>query len=264
MATRRQSVPVPFFSAYEIALAQECALELWRGGDFESNSSKEKSDEELLNSFSGSFNAILQNPNTTNRVSEYEVRQLARVAKIKAFYRSTIPTDFHAGIRSVEIGVTQYVRQWRSRTVGATRKSHVLNAVINVARHFVTNTGPSLNGNYRVPLASRMLFYAVPEMPIFSFSNALAQKLKLQTRPQAAYPFFFDLMYKGIWTNRRRLSMLNMPTSSLLSVAQQNSLKKSRWWSRRVMDLALLNHLNLTSPKASLVQAARANAPIYR
>lgn len=264
MAARQQSIPVPIFDAFEIALAQECALELWRGFDFESNSLKEKSDEELLHSFSGSFNAILQNPNTTTRITEYEVRQLARVAKIKAFYRSAISTDFLAGISSVEIGVTQDVHKWRGRTVGATRKSHALNAVINVARNFVTNSGPSLNGNYRVPLASRLLFYAVPEMPIFSFSNPLAKKLKLQTRPQAAYPFFFDLMYKGIWTNRRRLSMLNVPTSSLLSVAQQNSLERSRWWTRRVLDLALLNHFNLASPKISLIQAARANAPNYR
>lgn len=263
MATRRQSIPVPFFNAFEIALAQECALELWRGVDFESDSEKEKSDEELLHHFSGSFNLILQNPNSAIRVTELEVRQLARIARIKAFYRSTINTDFTAGINAVEVDATQYLHQWRGRTAGASRKSCAIKAVVDVARSFVSNPLPSINGNYRVPLASRLLFYSVPEMPIFAFSNALAQKLQLQTRPQAAYPFFFDLMYKGIWTNKRRLSMLNMPTSYLLSAAQQRSIERKGWWIRRVLDLALLNHFNLASPKISMIQAANANAHNY-
>ena len=264
MPAKRQSIPVPLFSAYEISLAQECALELWRGFDFESDDEKEMSDEELLHSFSSSFHAVLSNPNTPHSITEYEVRRLARVAKIKAFYRSAIPTDFPAGIQSLETNVTKNYRQWRSRSAGSSRKSLVLDSVIQVSSDFVTNPGHSPNGNYRVPLASRLLFYAVPEMPIFAYSNALAQKLQFQSRPQAAYAYFFDAMFKGVWLNRRRLEMLVMPVSSLLSASQLTALNLSRWWIRRVLDLALMNNLNLSQPKTALIQSARTNANRYQ
>lgn len=143
MPAKRQSIPVPLFSAYEISLAQECALELWRGFDFESDDEKEMSDEELLHSFSSSFHAVLSNPNTPHSITEYEVRRLARVAKIKAFYRSAIPTDFPAGIQSLETNVTKNYRQWRSRSAGSSRKSLVLDSVIQVSSDFVTNPGHS-------------------------------------------------------------------------------------------------------------------------
>ena len=263
MATRRQSIPVPIFSAYEISLAQECAISLWQGVDFESGLTKELSDEELLHSFSMAFRQAVAHPNLPNSISEYQVRQLARLAKIKAFYRSTLPTDFQAGIASINSLVVPNFHSWANRAPGMTRKSLVLQSVIDMAASFVPNKKFSLNGNYRVPLAARLLFYSVPDFPIFAFSSKLSESMNFQVRPQVAYAFFFDAMYRGLWDNKRRLGMISLPPSTLFSSQQLDAIKKSGWWKRRVLDLALLNHFGLSRPLPHITQLAAMNASRY-
>jgi hypothetical protein len=251
-------IPVPKFSAFEIKQAELCAIALWEGIDFRTNELAEISDELLLNNFYVSFQHSLNFPRRRSQITEQDLRQLIRVAELKAMYRSTLPIDFNQGIASIKTVVIPTYRLSLGINPTYTRLNGTIKSILDFSLCWVNNPNKSLNGNYRVPFSSRLLFFCIPELMVFNFSNELAKKMRLQARPQAALPQFNALLEDGMRLNRALLGRLKLPEKSALSQENWNKIKMTDWWQRRVLDLALLIKFRVSVPHSSITRKARA------
>ena len=257
MATRRQFNAVPKFTAYQVKLAELCALDLWEGIDYENGNDMEISDEELLVDFAVPFQLLRKNPATVNGISEASIRRLIRVGKLKALFRSTNPTNFISGIQTITKDVIPIYNGWRNKTIKLTPTGYGLQATLNLGAGFVTNSKPTKRGNFRISLASRLLFFATPDMLLFNYSNGLGEAMNLQKRPQHAIPYFMEMLQQGLITNSALVSKLQLPPSKLLGAVMWKRIKKFNWWQRRVLDLALLLHFGLMTARPQLITKAR-------
>jgi hypothetical protein len=257
MATRRLFKTVPKFTAYEVKLAELCAMDLWSGINYETGEEMEVSDEEFLADFAIPFQLLRKNPKTNNQITEFSIRRLIRVGKIKAAYRSQEPTNFQSGIETIVKKVIPVYDGWRNKTLKLTPIGYGERVTLDLGAGFVTNSKPSLNGNYRIALASRLLFFAVPDMLLFNFSNDLAESMLFQKRPQAAIPYFMEALQQGLLVNRTLFNKLELPPSKLLGTALWKRIKKFNWWQRRVLDLALMLHFGVVTARPALRTKAR-------
>jgi hypothetical protein len=243
-----QHISVPIFSAYDLALAELCALDLWNGIDYETGKENHISDEDLLHRFAAPVQSMLNNANTNQIITEHDIRQLVRVANLKALFRSKNPTDFQAGINAFKSEVLSDYTDWLNGATAASQSEIANKITLAWSQTFVRNsTGYTVHGNYRVPLAVRILFFALPDLMIFNFSNQLAEAMQLQKRPQAALPCFNALLEQGFIDNKHELDKLVMPRPALVRNEIWVKAEQNGWWKRRVIDLALLLHFNKTS-----------------
>ena len=207
------------------------------------------SDEDLLAVFATPTFPMWNSTGTKQAVSELDIRELIRSARLKALFRSHQPTDLLGAIAAYPTTALATYSGWRTKALKlANPYDYATEAVLNWSVTFVNNAGISQNGNYRIALACRILFFAMPDMMVFNFSNGLAiEKMRLQARPQAAIPHFNKYMYEGLQLNQVLLKNLVMPKPTVLSEDIWIAANKYDWWQRRVLDLALLLHFGLAS-----------------
>jgi len=264
LASALQHITVPKFTANQIALAQLCANELWNGFDYETGKEVEASDEDLMFAFATPTFAIKKNSKTKASITETDIRLLIRMAKLKALFRSTQPTDFQSAIASYKtVVLPTYKASFNNKSKLANKFDYATKATLDWSVTFVNNPSVSLNGNHRVPLVSRILFFATPDLMIFNFSNGLAKKMRLQTRPQAAITHFNKYLSEGLNINISLLKKCEMPQPTYLSQTIWLAANKGDWWKRRVLDLALLLHFNLVFATPRLKTKARQLARLW-
>jgi hypothetical protein len=253
MAKAFPHLPVPKFSAQQLALAEVCAIEIWNGLDYSTGKECDVSDEDLLVMFATPTFAMSKSTSTRQNLQEIDIRTLIRVAQLKALFRSAQPTDFQSAIFHYRSTALPIYLGWKLNTLQLPNVyDYATQAILDWSPTFVNNTQPSLNGNYRVPLACRILFFAMPDMCIFNFSNGLRRKLAMQSRSQAAIPHFNKSLYAGLLLNQSLLANLDMPKPTTLDIEIWTAAYQNGWWQRRVLDLALLLHFGVMVPQPSL------------
>ena len=258
MAKANKHLSVPLLSPYAIKLAELCAIDLWRGVDYETGKPMDASDDELLLTFYIPIKRMYRRGTAANTIIEDDVRLIIKQGKLKALYRSHLPLDFNKGLNAIKDQCLPIYKGWRNGTMQLTPTGYATKASLDLGISFVqTSKAPTRNGNFRVPLATRILFYALPDMLMFNYSNALGKALNLQSRPQSAVPYFFEIMQIGLETNAKELGKLKMPSSVFLGQVDWARIKQHGWWERRVMDLALMIHFRLTTPRIDLQRLAR-------
>jgi len=258
MALGRPFLAVPLLSQYVVKLAELSAIDLWNAIDYETGEAMEASDEELLVNFHLPILHMARSSTHTNLITEIKIRQLIRLGKLKALYRSHLPLDFNKGIRATKKDVVSTYVGWKSKELKLTPTGYATKMTLNLGASFVKTTKePSRNGNYRVPLASRLLFYAVPDMLVFNYSNGLGKALNLQSRPQNAIAYFNERMNAGLERNKKLLNKLKMPQPIIIETQVWKNIQSNGWWQRRVLDLALLIHFRLAVPRIELQRKAR-------
>lgn len=247
-------ITVPKFSAAQIALAEVCATELWNGYDYKTGKELSVSDEDLLIMFATPTFAMYKSIGTKQTFTELDIRELIRVANLKSLYRSEQPTDFQGAVDSYRTTALTIYSVWKNNTLAlANPYDYATQATLGWSVTFVNNTGVSPNGNHRVPLTCRILFFAMPDMMVFNFSNGLAiKKMHLQSRPQDAISHFNKYLYEGLKLNMALLKNLDMPKPTRLDDDIWLAANKGGWWQRRVLDLALLLHFGLASSTPQL------------
>ena len=258
-------ITVPKFSASHLALAEVCATELWNGFDYQTGKALPVSDEALLVMFATPTFAMYASPRTQQTFTELDVRDLIRVARLKALFRSTQVTDFQGAITAYRKTALAAYRGWKNKTIKLSNPyDYATRATLDWSPKFVNNSRVSPNGNHRVPLACRILFFAMPDMMVFNFSNGLATKMRLQSRPQAALPYFNKYLYEGLHHNKVLLKNLKMPQSTTLNKEIWHAANKNDWWQRRVLDLALLLHFGVVAATPQLRTKGRQLAATWK
>jgi hypothetical protein len=247
---------VPKFSKFKLKIAELSAISIWNGIDYETGKEIFISDEELLKTFSVSFLSLLKKKSKKSFITESLIRSLVKVAKLKAMYRSANPTDFKRGIRFLRTNTTTLYENFIKVKSHILPIDYAINSVLELGKNFPKkNNKISINGNYRIPLATRVLFFAIPDMPFFNFSERLAKKMNFQSRPQAAIPFYMKKLEKGLCINKALFKM-KLPPSNQMDHNLYKKIKKTDWWQRRVLDLALLFHFKIFKPHPNLIQQA--------
>ena len=238
---------------------------LWNYGRAENLIQKKAylSDEELLHEFSMRFNATKANTNTLLQIDEDLVRKLIRVARLKALYRSTTTMNFFNASNTIAISTVNLYNNWVVNHATLISHHQTSRAVLDLAAGFV-NQPPNINTPkyFRVSLASRVLFFAVPEMLFFNFSKGLNRAMIFQIQPQKAIPIFNRELFDGLLRNDVLLSRCLMPQPKILSTQTWNAANTNGWWKRRVLDIALLLHFKVAYAHHDLVLLARSGYPV--
>jgi hypothetical protein len=257
MAKGRLPLAVPKLTPYEVKLGELCALDLWDGINYQ-NGKHITRDELFLTNFSTPASQLYSGRRNTLNVAVTDFHEFVVVAGLKSQYQTSNGTDLGKGISAFDSMVVPPYRTWRTGNTTQSSADLVTKAVLDWCPTFVKNPNiGTKDGNHRVSLACRFLFYAFPDFPVFNFSKALQKALILQTRPQDAFPNFNRIMAQGLITNRVLLGKTVMPQPSIMSVALWKRAETNGWWKRRVLDLALLLHFGSMTARVELQKEAR-------
>lgn len=241
----------PKFSVAELDLANDCAKLLWHGISFETAKSC-VSDEELMSYFASPIQQYLSKQKSTLSFDLNHLHRLIIAAGLKPMLR-----------KQHELSYPQF-EQFLSQNLisygGEIKKASNSIDLWKVSSAFMKHAGKSLvdvnvqtNAGYRVPLATRILFFALPTYPFANFSNGLAKSLHLQIRPEAAIHPFYQIFQDCLILNKTKLQKYEMPQSlGVLDDDIYMTVKSSDWWNRRIIDIALLLHFNVTKAASPL------------
>jgi hypothetical protein len=248
---------VPKLTAYEVKLGELCALDLWDGIDYQTGKHIAR-DEVFLGNFGTSAAALYSGRRNALNVSVQDFHTFVIVAGLKNLYQTSNGTDLVKGITAFNTAVLPSYTIWKKKKTTRSPVDLVTKAILDWSPTFVKNPNTASKvGNYRVTLACRFLFFAFPDFPVYNFSEALSEKLNLQKIPQAAIPYFNQIMAEGMITNRLLLAKTVMPQPTVMSLALWKRAEKNGWWKRRVLDLALLLHFGCVSARIELRREAR-------
>lgn len=258
MATNRPQLSVPAFSAREIILAELCALDLWNGIDFQTGTPISTSDEDLLITFSHPTYAITNGGSTTQSISPTDIENLVRVAKLKQILRGRTPTDYQSGIANFSTKVLPIYTNWINQPSNIPSNANATRAILDWSPTFTgINTNTQAQGRHRISLCSRILFFAIPELPFFNFSRGLSKKFNLPSSSENSLPYFNKIMEIGYHLNWSVLASAQMPQSTRLNEEIRANALKSDWWGRRILDIALLLHFQISHARLPLQHQAQ-------
>jgi hypothetical protein len=264
-------VKVPTFSRSALTLADLCAKDLWRGTSFKDNASIQ-SDEHFLQQFASPFlNYLYTGKIDNSHISEDSISELIKVAGLKAMKLSSANTDIQQGLDTLYFGISKLISDWidnnnRTEKVDSktgeilgeieTRFSSLdigLEATQVLGEGFFTVAGKKKTGSF-VALASRLLFFALPQVKMFNYSTEIAKSLGLDTsKPSLILRDYTYTLDEGFERNWHYLREFEMPFSNNVIKERLWTLAyESGWWQRRVYDLALVIHLTGVTPRPFL------------
>ena len=248
---------VPVFSNAELDIADLCARDLWRGKNFQTGK-LQTSDEELMGYFAQNFYKLRSNINKHICYDISAAKALTKVTKIGMFNVGQ-QTNFKNGFTSIEINGINQKRLWSAHSSAITTNqvdlhSYGVAATKLVSRDFVKNAAIYPN-KYRTVLASRMLFFAVPDMMLFNFSTKLAKTMGFVGLPHDVLPHFARVMEECLRQNWIFLYSYEMPFVAITDLKEEvwQLARNGGWWQRRVLDLALLIRFCNASPRQFLI-----------
>lgn len=244
MPPSRIPLPVPRFSKGDIDRANKCAVLLWNGFDYQ-DGARITSDETFFRYF------FVQRQNVVLNGARFDpamIHDLIITSKLKAMLRQTKQMSLLKMDRWFHRDYFNTINRHRSLIGSQYRLSVGTNLVDNVAQAVVRN-GVSKSAGYRIAFSTRLLFFACPEYLIYNYSNPLGEKKMLYpSRPQVAYPRYAPDMLDGLQKNWKWLKRYNVPKPTLrFRDPIIDALRKTDWWARRVLDLALLLHFKVYS-----------------
>jgi hypothetical protein len=254
MATQKKSVPK--FTSLQIKIADLCARELWRGYKYTSDAITD-SDEILMNILHTPFYKLKRKLSITYKLSHVELDQFIRAADLRRL------VDFgnvnrQKGLDSIRLDIAKKYRKWL-KLKNKDFANEPADAVKKLGQEFFKKSKARKSGNH-IALASRVLFFAIPEMTFFNYSNAIAKELGLSTaNPSNIIHDYHRALEKGLDLNWDELTKYDMPFSHIeLPDELWETARNNGWWQRRVFDLALLTALCKKEPKL-FIQTIAAN-----
>lgn len=239
---------IPKFSPQEIKIADLCARALWYGINFQTGK-KQTSDAHLMSLFARHFYFFHKNKiKYTPDVFIDDIKNLIRTCKVTNLYRSLAKMDLKKGRDTIYGSVYKKYHQHL-------QNPNLKNAVVDATDClWAQSKGFIINPKYNcLNLASRILFFMAPSLQIFNMNRRVAILFGLQVEPTVHYIEFFELFHKGLKTNQTQLNKYKLPfRRDGLMLITWEEVKRTNWWQRRVLDIAVLIRLNLASAHPNL------------
>lgn len=247
---------VPVFSKAALDLADLCAKEIWRGKSF-STSSYQQSEEELLLRFSVPFlsEALGIEGSKRPEISVDLINQFIITAGLKQMNITKGNRDTDAGLKLLNKTISKELK--KSLNYVFDTNFHLLTAelTIELSKEFHRMSSASPTSAY-LPLASRILFFAAPNLPVFMYSDPLGEALKVEKNDkEESLKQFYESMSDGLDDNWFHLKDYQMPFFSKKDENDEFWLqaRDNGWWQRRVLDLACVINLTHIKPKDFLI-----------
>ena len=258
---------VPAFSASFLTMADICARELWAGRNYDDGKvqvgkaptiqgaeGKYKinhlSDEVLLYLCSGRFMYQALSPRfpAPYRITDDFVRKdFMRVARLNPLNAKISNLNIPVGIDYLYTSTVLDYMYWRRVATPDffSIYSYIFIQTLGDAFFIPTN----VNGwGSQIALASRLLFFTIPDAPIYNFSNDIAAGLGLSGYTTTVQlPVYIEHLHHGYLKNWRNLSKFEMPPSTLINPQIWNRARNAGWWQRRVYDLALVMYFEFVA-----------------
>lgn len=216
------------------------ALYLWEFGDDEIKSKQKKSDKELLNYFSNEWLELLKN----KKPIVYTDAMIDTLIYSCGMRKHNISNHKRPNI-NIFFNDPKLIQSYTTSLQAQKNKKYI------TARSNVTNLGKKLDpsrgsrGNYKgfgtqSAFASRILFFAIPNMQFFNYSDDLKDRLKEDWGVKGIdLKKSYAKMNKLLNKYEEQLKKLPRPIfdSNIKELIEQNN-----WWERRVLDLAVLQN----------------------
>jgi hypothetical protein len=226
-------MPIPSIDNATIQSANLLALSLWRGIDLRNTTIIHPNDRQLFYTF-GRKALLAIEDNTNAEFYEKDIRHLIRVGGL-------IPLHINSDINF--LGLTSWFNEPETREAIANAKSN--NGEVGATTTFglLSSLADALtmpNGTRHITLASRILFFLLPNLQFFNLSSKLANVFGIHHLDNT----------RELWLE---LNELNMQHEKLLNTLQKpddfysTTLQftyisdRGNWWHRRVIDLAAIS-----------------------
>ena len=238
---------VPSFTSTELDIANDCAVLLWNGISFETGK-KTVADEELMSYFSEPVRHVATGYTSNVKFSRLELHSLVITAGLKAMLRKQHEISYPQ-FESFLDSNHQHMATEIAAAKTEDEKFAIMAQYVRTGGKQLVDVNVKTNAGYRIPLSSRIMFFAFPDLPVANLSSGLAKALNLPSRAEYAVRPFYNIFCAGLQLNRNLLQTYSMPNSNgILDSHVYSSAKQSDWWQRRVLDIALLLKFRVTAP----------------
>jgi hypothetical protein len=258
---------VPAFSSSFLTLADVCARELWAGRGYDDGkpllgkkklipgtrrefSQMQLSDEKLLYLCSGRFMQMTLSirAQLPHRMSEAFVRDdFMKVARLNVLKAHLSNLAIANGINYLYSTTVVDYRLWKSVESPEIFSIYAIPFILSVGDAFFNPTA-SNHAGAQIALASRLLFFTAPDLPLYNYSKDIAIGLRLNEGiTSTQLPQYIEKLHDGYLKNWRNLSKFEMPTSTLIHPQIWNRARNAGWWQRRVYDLALVMYFEFVA-----------------
>lgn len=251
MSARIQRVKVPNFTKSALDIADLCAKELWRGIDYETGNKKtvkdetnnkqslaDMGDEQIIKIFATEFYKLTTSPKHRISLSKPIIDNFAKATKINVATRRQSNLDYTKGIDTIGNIILPKYKNWNLRNTETLHSSIGYDFTEELSKGFF-KPSPKLQDGNHLALASRILFYLIPNLPLFNYSPQIANGMKLNGTAQEILADYITELQNGYERNWHLLSQYQMPYPTSLNEDIWMKARNSGWWQRRIYDLAL-------------------------
>ncbi len=255
LTKNKKLIPVPKFTYAQLKIADLCARELWRDRKYD-KSKKIEGDEKLLNTLFTPFDKLYRKRAINYRLTKDKLYEFIKTAELSGVLRAK-SLNKQKGIDSIRLDIVRMYRAWIKNGHNRLNSNIPSNSVTKLGQEFFLRTKKRRIGNH-IALASRVLFFAVPNMKFFNYSTHIASALGFQTnKPFSIIDAYYQTLNDGLILNWNELTKFDMPLANHhISDDLWLTARNNGWWQRRIYDLALLIHLAKRTPKPFLQSIA--------
>ncbi len=251
-------VQIPLLTKSAIHLAHLCALETWQGysyskgtlfnnvlvehtpgTNYKSTKVVQLSDEYLMSRFAAHLFGIIKPkdfPNTTP-ISESLMDEFRNVAGIKTTERRGPKPDYSGGSDYFKKQVAEDYKSCLNASLEDKPYESVF-ATKNLSIALTYQNSDRIESKH-IMLATRILFFVMPNIAVFNLSPEIEKFLSLKGDREDTIFIYQDKLWDGLKLNWSNLCEYDMPPPKSIDRTIYDLAKQSGWWQRRVFDLAL-------------------------
>ncbi len=255
MAKRLQRIKAPTFTKGLLDLADLCARDLWRGVNYETGkkqeivgsvvknsrttvASKRMSDEDIMNIFATPFYKKVSNLKTTFSIPTQSIEDFISIGKLYVVNTRKSNIDYQKGIAVIDSEIAKRYKGWNLENTEKNYSEIGIELIKKLSEGIFTASSLQQDGNHYA-LASRILFFTIPDLPIYNISAGIMLGMKLNDEPDEMLTQYVNALQDGLERNWSLLSEYQMPYPTILDEVTWKRARDSGWWQRRVLDLAL-------------------------
>ena len=249
---------VPLLTKSAIHLAHLCALETWQGysyskgtlfnnllvehspgSSYKSTNLLPLSDEYLMSRFATHLLSIIypKEFKNTTPISISLIDKFRNVAGIKTTGRRGPKPDYSGGIDYFKKQVSDDYRL----CLNASLEDKPFEPVYAIQSLSIALTHQNSNRieSEHIMLATRILFFIMPNITVFNLSPEIERILNLKGEREDTIFIYQEKLWEGLKLNWSNLCDYDMPLPKVIDRKIYDLAKSSGWWQRRIYDLAL-------------------------
>jgi hypothetical protein len=256
-------VQVPYFSESAIHLAHLCALETWQGYNYATGKKVEEplvlsnretktspiklltlSDEYFLDRLSTLLFSKVKPREFKNQhpINDSFLDCFRKVAGIKQTERRGPKPNYVSGTQFLVKDVADSYRRYNKHVDTQSKIDEVISCVQSLSVAFTDQKVLNQQTSQHVMLATRLLYFVMPNCLVFNYSPEIAKGLRLKGDAEKDIVEYQHKLWEGLNLNWNLLCKYDMPLPKNLDPYIYDVAKSAGWWQRRIFDLALKNN----------------------